>query len=291
MRTFLPTTRNNINGFQNLSRIHNEAKKLFLDNLEIDFSQCDFFEANMAAPFFAILSHIYDNLNSVTLSNIPKGIENILRKNQFLEWFDYSTIPDSYQTTFPFKKFKKHAGDQFSEYLNKYLQGRGLPQMSLALVKKFKQNVFEVFQNAAIHSYSDSGTFVCGQFFPSKHKIDFSIADAGIGIRDNVRRHLSNQRIGSTNAIQWALETGNTTKIGRNHPGGLGLKLIKDFIHLNEGKIQIISRFGFYEFSCQGETISKMSEDFHGTCVNIEFNTSDIDSYCFKSELTKESIF
>ena len=94
----------------------------------------------------------------------------------------------------------------------------------------------------------------------------------------------------SSEAIKWALKEGNSTKKDRQ-PGGLGLKLIKDFINLNTGKMQIISRFGYYEFS-QGEfSVSDMDHDFPGTCVNIEINTQDSNSYCLQTELNNKDIF
>lgn len=48
-------------------------------------------------------------------------------------------------------------------------------------------------------------------------------------------------------AIKWAMQ-GNTTKKGPI-PGGSGLKLIKEFIMGNKGKMQIASDCGYWEFS------------------------------------------
>jgi signal transduction histidine kinase len=190
----------------------------------------------------------------------------------------------------PFKIFKLHAGDQFNNYLDTYMRGRGIPTMSKALTKRFRQSLLEVFLNATIHSQSESGIFVCGQFYPQKHRMDFTIADAGVGIRENVRKYTGKTKLNSCNAIKWAMTEGNTTKTG-NQPGGLGLKLIKDFIQMNKGKIQVVSRFGYYEFSANGESICKMNNDFPGTCINIEINTEDTGGYYLKSELKSEDIF
>lgn len=162
--------------------------------------------------------------------------------------------------------------------------------MTEALEKRFKQSLVEIFQNAAIHSCSASGIFVCGQFYPNKHRLDFTIADAGIGIRENVRKYLQISDLNSCNAIKWALEDGNTTKTGAQ-PGELGLKLIKDFIRKNKGKLQIVSRLGFYEFGANTETFKEMRSDFPGTCLNIEINTNDTNSYCLRSELSNDDIF
>jgi len=284
------TIRSDLDGFDKIARIAEETRDLWLDFAELDFSGCAFFEANMAAPLYAVIARLRNELNDVSIINLPSAVETILKKNHFLTIFDMGALRDINQTTIPFKIFKLQAGEQFFDYLDSYMNGRGIPTMSEALTKRFRQSLFEIFQNAAIHSQSKSGIFACGQFFPYKHRLDFTIADAGIGIRDNVRRYTGKKRMSSCAAIEWALKEGHTTKTG-NQPGGLGLKLIKDFIRMNKGKLQIISRFGYYEFSANGDSVTKMEHDFPGTCVNIEINTKDTSSYCLKSELRNQDIF
>jgi hypothetical protein len=290
MKVGIGTIRSDYSGFDALAAVAKSSKELFLDSLELDFSGCRFFEANMAAPLYAVLTGIYDNLNRVAVENLPAATEIILRKNQFLTRFGFPVEYDSNLTTVPFKIFKINAGEQFSDYLESYMQGKGIPPMSVGLTKKFRQSLLEIFQNASIHSVSAPGIFACGQFFPQKNRIDFTIADAGVGIRQNVRNYLGNQGISSCEAIKWALQEGHTTRTGK-HPGGLGLKLIKDFINLNKGKIQIVSRYGFYQFTVKAENYVKMTNDFPGTCINIEINTNDPCRYCLKSELKATDIF
>lgn len=284
------TIRSNCNGFSSIAELAQDASGLWLDKAELDFRRCGFFEANMAASLYVVIARLRDELNDVTIHNMPPEIERILKKNHFLTVFNMGVLRDTNQTTLPFKIFKRQAGEQFNDYLDTYMRGRGIPSMSDALTKRFRQSLFEIFLNAAIHSDSELGIFVCGQFFPLKHRLDFTIADAGVGIRENVRRYTGRKKMNSRAAIEWALTEGNTTKTG-NQPGGLGLKLIKDFIRMNQGKLQIVSRFGYYEFSASGDSITKMGHDFPGTCVNIEINTLDTSSYCLKSELSSDDIF
>jgi hypothetical protein len=72
------------------------------------------------------------------------------------------------------------------------------------VIKTIRQSLLEIFQNSAIHSDSASGIFACGQFIFKKQRLDFTIADAGIGIRENVRRYLGDDKISSRDAIRWA---------------------------------------------------------------------------------------
>lgn len=290
MRVNLDTIRSDRDGFNRIAKVAENTKALIWDSVKLDFSNCSFFEANMAAPLYTIIARLRAELNDVSAINLPVSVERILKKNQFLSIFDLGSLPDTNQTTLPFKIFKLNAGEQFSDYLDLHMNGKGIPQMSAALTKRFRQSLFEIFQNAAFHSKSSSGIFVCGQFYPQKHRLDFTIADAGIGIRENVRSYTKNLKMNSCSAIKWALTEGHTTKTG-NQPGGLGLKLIKDFIRMNQGKLQIVSRFGYFEFNADGSSFEKMDHDFPGTSVNIEINTNDTNSYCLKSELSKNDIF
>lgn len=290
MKIEIKTIHSDYNGFDALAAVAMKSRDLVLETLELDYSGCGFFEANMAAPLYAVLARSYDRLNTVELKGLKPAVETILRKNHFLTRFGFFQEQGWNQTTLPFKIFKLGAGEQFADYLERYMQGKGIPEMSKGLTKKFRQSLFEIFQNAALHSQSEQGIFACGQFFPGKKRVDFTIADAGIGIRQNVRKYLRNSKISSCKAIEWALEEGHTTKTGRQ-PGGLGLSLIKDFISLNKGKIQITSRYGFYQFTHAGESIRKMDHDFPGTCVNIEINTNDPHKYSLKSELRATDIF
>ena len=290
MICYLPTIKSSASGFDSLAEFFAAGRGLFSDKLELDFSRCGFFDANMAAPLAAVLARIADKYNTVEIVNVQPSLEKILSKNDFLVYYRYPKINDYNQTTIPFRRIQLSDSGRFEDYLQRHLKGKGIPQMTDGLGKVFKQSIFEVFQNSVIHSESRLGIFVCGQFFPQLQRVDLTIADAGVGIRTKVRRHLQNNKIASVGAIKWALTAGNTTKEGRQ-PGGLGLQFLKDFINLNKGKIQIASRFGFYEFKNGTESYSKLGHDFPGTVVNLEVNTADTSSYCLASEVTSEDIF
>jgi signal transduction histidine kinase len=286
---YLPTIYSNEEGYEHLAELSLATKSLFADRLELNFSRVGFFDANMAAPLGAVLARVADDLNSVEIVDVPSLIERVLRKNRFLTHYHYEPLDDSNRTTMPFRRLQLSDEGLFEEYIKRELRGKGIPRMSEGLGKVFKKKVFEVYQNAVIHSESALGIFVCGQFFPQKRRLDLTITDAGIGIRERVRRFLG-VKISSVRAIRWALQEGHTTKKG-SQPGGLGLKFLHEFVRLNKGRIQIASRFGFYEFYKGKETLEKMAEDLPGTSVTIEINTGDTAEYCLESEVTPENVF
>jgi hypothetical protein len=87
------------------------------------------------------------------------------------------------------------------------------------------------------------------------------------------------------------MEGQNTTKTGPI-PGGLGLKLLREFITLNKGCIQVVSDKGFWEQDSNGNVITKaFSYPFPGTVVNIEINTADKNTYALSSEISTDDIF
>ena len=288
---YLPTIKSEKNGFDHLAELAAETDEVYNSVVELDFSRCGFFDANMAAPLAAVLTLLsVERFNRVELVNIRDAIKNILCKNGFLVSYGYDPVVDANQTALPFIRLQLKDENSFAVYLDKHLNGKGIPRMTKAMGKMFRQSVFEVFQNVVIHSGSELGVFICGQFYPHLQRLDLTIADAGIGIRTNVRRYLQNNRLSSVAALKWALQEGNTTKTG-TQPGGVGLKFLKDFIELNKGKIQIASRYGYYEYNNGAESFTKLTADLAGTAVNLEINTGDTNTYKLNSEISSKDIF
>lgn len=289
MHVKIPTIRSTPAGFGNLAKIAREALSAQHTHVLVDFSTCAFFDANMVAPLQAVLRKFVDNQNTLELVAIPRNIETILCKNEFLCHYGYKKIFDQNQTVLPFVRFEISDAKDFAKYLDSYLRGKGMPKMSDGLLKKFKQSIFEVFANCMMHSSSLAGVYVCGQFYPKENHLDLTISDVGVGIRTNVQRFLKRE-ISSVEAIRWAMIEGNTTKTGPQ-PGGFGLKLLQEFIELNNGKVHVASLDGFYEFSSGAKRYSSLPGDFPGTTINFQINTSDKKSYRLKSEVAAADIF
>jgi hypothetical protein len=290
MKIKLGEVRHNLLGFQALVALCASTSACFLEDVEIDMSHCGWFDADMSAGFGALLYKLGADLNSPIITNLPNSVETILSKNGFLSTYGRQKLRDKWGTTIPYRRFDAKDDKSFAEYIEReFMKRTEIPSMSKGLRKKFRESVFEIFSNAVIHSKTELGIFSCGQFFPNKHSIDFSVADLGIGIKKNVCDNTSLD-LTAEKAIVWATEASNTTKRGPI-PGGLGLKLLKEFINLNGGRIQIVSDAGYWCFSRGKTEVRPLAHAFPGTIVNIEINTADKKSYILTSEQNEADIF
>jgi hypothetical protein len=274
-------TRTNRTGFDQLARLHATTKDLFFDTVELDFSRCTWFDANMAAPLGAVLARITDDVNDVRVTNLAAPIQKVLSKNEFLKQYEFEPVPDQFETVVPYRRFQLSEDRYFTEYVQQHTQGKGLPTMTPALRRKFHESIGELFANAMMHSESRLGVFSCGQYYPKHKCFDFCITDAGTGFVGAIRRAFALE-VDSLKAMRFCLEKNNTTKT--IEPGGLGLKLLKHFIGLNQGRIVIVSNQACYEFSHGVEKFEHLETPFPGTCINIEIDTADSNNYRLSSE-------
>ena len=285
----LSDIRSTYEGFNRLNQVAAQAKNCFYEEIDIDMSRASWFDANMCAPFGAILYKISRGLNTVRLSKASSKVETILSKNGFLQNYGRPTKVDTYRTTIEYMRLEPDDDRYFGSYIDSRLMSKRLPHMSRGLRKKFMESIFEVFSNAVIHSQTELGIFSCGQLFPRKCRLDFSIADLGIGICRNVNEK-TNLDFTPEEAVIWAMEGRNTTKTG-SIPSGLGLKLLQEFVTKNKGRMQIVSDLAYWELSEGNTTTKSFSNPFPGTVVNIEINTADKKSYRLVSELRPEDVF
>lgn len=290
MRFSLPQIRHSYSSFERLAYLYTQTKECILDDIEIYMGETDWFDADMCAAFGAILYSLGKRLNEVSLIDIPQRVERILSKNGFLSHYGRARIPDQYDTTIAYRRFDVEDDHYFANYIESELIYRSeIPEMSPTLLKKFRESIFEIFSNAVLHSSTDLGIFSCGQFFPNRNRLDFTVADLGVGIPQNIKEY-TKLKLTPEKAIAWATEEFNTTKRG-NLPGGLGLKILCDFIDLNGGCIQIVSDAGYWQRKDCKIVNKLLKYPFPGTTVSVEINTADQHTYSLTSELTPENIF
>jgi hypothetical protein len=286
---YLPNIQSDFDGFSAVTELYTAAQADKFREVEINLSRLTSFDANMCAPFGVVLAKLADAYKAISLVNPPSlsssssaydfptpsrtSIQSTLERNGFLANFGWTPPEDVNPTSLPYQRFKLAETKLFDEYLATHLPGKGLPTMTSEFALLFQQSLFEIFANASWHSDSKLGVFSCGQFFPMHHRLDIAIADAGIGIPRKINEAFG-VTISPVSALRWALQEGHTTKRG-NPPGGVGLKLLKDFIQINGGCVQIASGGAFWQFKAGKETFSPLAQPFPGTAVNLEVNTDD----------------
>ena len=111
-----------------------------------------------------------------------------------------------------------------------------------------------------------------------------TIVDCGVTVPQNVNNYLKSNSglpLSDCDAIKWAFKKGNTTK---DIPGGLGLAILKDFIKMNNGSIQMISGNGMIEIHGDEVEHFLLKTEFPGTIVNMKFNFDDDKNYFMTSE-------
>lgn len=257
---------------------------------EIDMSQLRWLDANMCAPLGAVLHRLVQEGHHIGILGVSGWPKTLMQKNGFLFQFGWERMQDRHETTIEYRRFLRQEKEAFQDYIIAHFKpgSRGLPGMSDPLLKAFRRSLFELYNNTVDHSVSELGIFACGQFFPGTNRLDFSIADLGIGIRERIRHDLGKD-MSATDAISWAMG-GNTTKTGKR-PGGLGLKLIREFIELNMGRVVVVADAGYWEFSGGESYVQVLEYSFPGTVVTIEINAADKTSYRLKNEVDPNAIW
>ena len=81
----LGTIKHDQTGHEALAELHARTKNHALDEIEIDMSECRWFDADMCAGLGAILYKMSSDLNIIRITNIRSSVGEILSKNGFLQ--------------------------------------------------------------------------------------------------------------------------------------------------------------------------------------------------------------
>lgn len=288
---FCPEIRSDYQGYSFLTSIYHNAREINSSQVIFDFKKTHWFEANLSAVLGAIVELLRDKGKEVNFEGFQFKVEGILKRNLFLKEHGETLAIDKYGTTVPYKNFTPENDSQFIRYIeSEVLAKRDFPKHTKRIGKKITESIFELFENARTHGRCKQ-IHTCGQYYPNKQppRLDITIVDMGKTIKANVNEFLNKTHDGAF-CIDWAVQYGNTTKTG-NISGGLGLGVIMEFLRLNNGKMQIVSADGYWEYRRGEISQNLLSKPFPGTIVNIEFNLNDDKIYYLKDETPLEGIF
>lgn len=176
------------------------------------------------------------------------------------------------------------------DYISRWTRvGQNMPIMTEALAKEVRRSLCELFVNIFQHSDSAFGGIALGQYYPKQREVQICVCDGGVGIVHRIQS-AGFARSTATAAIDWALESGNTTRPLQGCPGGLGLYLLREFVKANGGTFRIYANAGFFQERAGLRSASDLKTGFPGTLIELRLNLSDTVVYGFRSELRSEAM-
>ncbi|MAC93919.1 MAG: hypothetical protein CMC96_00310 [Flavobacteriales bacterium] len=258
----------------------------------LDFSSVEWVEANLCAVIGAIILYNQTKGAYFEFENLNNNyLKNTLKNNGFLELIKKGKTKSTHKHSgIPFKEFDMKDEDMVEEYIYKYvLLSDEVPEMSEAAKRKIYRSIFEVYQNSVIHSGAEK-VFVCGQFYRYKKRMALTMVEIGRTFKQNVNEYSKEyENYSAIESIEWAVQSGNSTKKDST-PGGLGIDLIREFLKLNRGKLQIFSSNGYWEEKKGTKFVKHCVNPFAGSIVNIEFNLFDTNTYISTEEIDIKDI-
>jgi len=234
----------------------------------VETVRCD---STFAVPLAVVLARLEDRGRSFEFGGVPKIVQALFFRNWFFRFFGISLQPPSTPSScLPFEHFETVENDRFFDYLDHHLEGKGLPPADSTFTQQLQQILGEVFVNAETHSESALGVFVCGQHYPAEQRLCLTIADGGITVPVRVAKRFGKD-LAPTRALQWAMGMGHTTK--EQTPGGVGLKLMRDFVREHHGAVWIATGQAFWSLASGEESFSSLLDPFPGTVVHLTMPT------------------
>jgi anti-sigma regulatory factor (Ser/Thr protein kinase) len=189
----------------------------------------------------------------------------------------------------PFRHDASPDTKSIAAYLGEDWLGREWLDVSPRLRNEIVGKIIEIYVNAFEHSGSPIGTVSCGQHYPSQKTLTLTVADFGIGIAGSVQRFLPHRELSDVEAMEWAFERGHTTKPQRG-PRGLGLKLLRDFVSVNRGSLEVYSCSAYARFTSNTPSLAALPAFFEGTIIHISLQC-DESHYMLASESSTADLF
>jgi signal transduction histidine kinase len=183
--------------------------------------------------------------------------------------------------TVPYREDLIQDPNAIARYLQENWLGRGWMNISRLLTDAIVGRVWEIYANAFEHGHSDVGVVTCGHHYQNTKELGLTVVDFGVGIPANVRGYLG-KSVPASVALRWAFLRGTTTKRDVTSRG-IGLDLLKEFVKLNNGRLEFYSHEGQAVITRERESFDELPLGFRGTLVTITFQCDGL-SYRFADE-------
>lgn len=291
----IPTINDEPYDFDKLFKLWAQVNDDFLD-VTFDFSHCSFLRHNAVAFLGGLARLIEERHGKVTFdwSTLKNNwVRTNLAQNGFIEAFGGNSGSWT-GNSIPYRGDLQQDKTPLVDYLKTKWLGRGWVHVSERLRDAIVGRVWEIYANAFEHGKSPIGIFSCGQYYPTHRELKLTVVDFGVGIPSNVRLYLKNepraQSLSAATCLKWAFKRGTTTK-PNGTSRGMGLDLLKDFVKLNKGKLEVFSHEGYAIIDSNTEQFVNRTTFFEGTLVNITFICDESDYHIASEHVDEEPLF
>ncbi len=274
-------------GYEFLCELYANMHNVDEGDIVIDFGKCKLFDANLSAVLGAIFDKRQNEGRNIFLfAPQSPGVRRVLSRNKFFEAFDVHTGTEDRDDYIIYKSFGVSDTLAFKQYVDtELIQKPRFPKCTDRAKEKIIESIYEIFANAVSHG-GCSHVYCCGEMHSrnNKNTLDMTIVNLGLSVVDNVNKYMSDRNrpiLASCKALEWAFEEGNTTK---QITGGLGLAILKQFIDMNNGQIQMVSGDAMLEIERNNHIETPLNKWFPGTIVTVEFNCDDNKKYLMRDE-------
>ena len=279
----IPTINDSREDFFTLFKIFQQIRGIN-NNVRLDFSKCNYLRPN-AVAFLGGLTRWMEFHGKITSFAWPTSKNKLmqqLKQNGFLRLFN-PDINEIGEHAIPYREDIKPDSTSIMNYLTYSWIGKGWIKVSIKLRDAIAGYIWEIYTNSFEHSKTPIGVFSCGQHYEKDNSIVLAVIDFGKGIPVTVKEFLnSNTTINDNYYLEKAFAPGFTTRTGM--PGGLGLDILKQFIQLNKGKLEIYSNYAYSIIDENGQNFLTNKYGFSGTIIYITLRC-DESRYQFIDEI------
>lgn len=261
-------------GIAELLKFYDFAKKYHYSSVTLNISPTNHVDANLAAPILAIARKLQNENKVRVFVELGDG-KGVFFRNGLVSQLkgngNVNEYCDDRLSTIQLTTFEATEEESYCQYLrNDFFGHRGLDNLSTKIKDALRTHYIEIFTNVGLHANTYFPVFTCGQYFPDKNILKFTLVDLGEGFLKKISEKTAGRITDDKSAILWATEGINTTKnIAVFGPGGTGLKELKNYCNLNNGSLHICSGTGYVNMLSNKTFEYNLTTPFPGSIVNI----------------------
>lgn len=261
-------------GVGELMRFYQYANALSSTTITLNISPTSHVDANLSAIIIALVQKLKIERKVYVFVELGDG-KGVFFRNGLISHLkgegNNNQYHDDRQSTIPLTAFNPDEDENYCNYLrNQFFAHRGLDKVTRTIKEALRTHYLEVFTNVGIHANTTLPVYTCGQYFPERNILKFTLLDLGDGFLKKIKTSTNGRVTDDRSAILWATEGINTTKdVNLYGPGGTGLKELKKYCYTNNGSLHICSGTGYVNMLNNKTIEYNLPFPFPGSIISI----------------------